>query len=210
MTIQRHDCETPEGESFNALGPGESMLWQGKPDWRVFARTAFHTRLVGIYFLLLTVLALAMGSIGGAIITVLTGAATLGLLNLLAWHAARSTTYTLTNKRVVMGIGMAVDKLINLPLKEIASAELGERGNGYGDIALELSGRHVLGYAMLWPHARPWRLAQPQPMLRALPDAASIARKLANASAAITEIERGVIEDDKPARVPAGLEEAAA
>ena len=33
---------------------GERILWQGSPDWRVLARTAFHTRLVTGYFVLLT------------------------------------------------------------------------------------------------------------------------------------------------------------
>ena len=41
---------------------GEHILWQGSPDWQVLARTAFHTRLVTGYFVLLTGWAL-----GGAI-----------------------------------------------------------------------------------------------------------------------------------------------
>ena len=32
------------------LPPGERILWQGSPEWRALARTAFHTRLVAGYF----------------------------------------------------------------------------------------------------------------------------------------------------------------
>ncbi len=41
------------------LPPGERILWQGKPDWRMLARTAFHTRIVAGYFVLLSVWAVA-------------------------------------------------------------------------------------------------------------------------------------------------------
>jgi hypothetical protein len=57
-----------------------------------------------------------------------------------------------------------------------------------GDIAVTLKGEHRLGYAMLWPHARPWRLSRPQPMLRALPDAARLAQELAQACAALAPV----------------------
>ena len=43
--------------------PGEQILWQGSPDWHVLARTAFHTRFVTGYFILLTAWAL-IGAVG--------------------------------------------------------------------------------------------------------------------------------------------------
>jgi hypothetical protein len=33
----------------------------------------------------------------------------------------------------------------------------------------------------LWPHARPWRVSRPEPMLRCVPDAAAVARLLTQA-----------------------------
>ena len=41
-----------------------------------------------------------------------------------------------------------------------------------------------VAYLLLWPHARPWRLSKPEPMLRAVPDAARVAAILARALAA--------------------------
>ncbi|MGA2129178.1 MAG: PH domain-containing protein, partial [Xanthobacteraceae bacterium] len=34
---------------------------------------------------------------------------------------------------------------------------------------------------VLWPHVRPWHVARPQPMLRAVPDALRVAETLARA-----------------------------
>ena len=41
-----------------------------------------------------------------------------------------------------------------------------------------------LTFAVLWPHARPWHLSRPQPMLRCIPDAQSVAQMLAAGLAA--------------------------
>ena len=38
-----------------ALPAGESLLWQGKPQWRSLAIRALHARKVAIYFLILMV-----------------------------------------------------------------------------------------------------------------------------------------------------------
>ena len=53
-----------------------------------------------------------------------------------------------------------------------------------GDIALTLNTSDKVAYLHLWPHAKPWRLAHPVPMLRVVPDATQIARTLADALAA--------------------------
>lgn len=166
---------TPQGD--------ERVLWEGKPDLPTLARTAFHTRAVAIYFLLLMVTAVALGSIGGAVLTAAAGLATLGLLYSFAWLAARSSTYILTDRRLILNIGMAIEKSVNLPLKMIGAAHLSDRGGGVGDIAIEPLEGHGLGYAILWPHARPLRIAKPQPMLRAIPRVAEVAAKLAAATA---------------------------
>lgn len=191
------------------LPEGEEILWQGAPEWRTFARTAFHTRLIGVYFLLLVALAVASGSIGGAIATGIAGMLGIGLLMLFSWAVARTTVYTLTNRRVVLRIGVALNKCINLPLKQIGGADLNLRGNGHGDIALMLTGPHRIGYAMLWPHARPWKFSRVQPMLRAVPDAEAVAAKLAQATASLVEIDRSLVSNPGPAQ-PAGIKEAVA
>lgn len=171
------------------LPRGETLLWQGAPDWRRLARDAYHTRLVAIYFGVL----LAWGVVDtaapgdaaspvGVGVTAGVAAAALALLYGLAWLAAKTTVYSITSKRVVMRFGIALPKCVNLPFTQIAEARLAANPDGIGDLALALAAKG-LGYAALWPHARPWQLSKPEPMLRALPDAAGVARLLADACA---------------------------
>lgn len=187
--MNEHDDEPIRG--LPGVPPaGEHILWQGAPDWRVLARTAFHVPLVALYFGVLILFGLAGGSVTGALATAGAGALGVGVLVLLAWATSRATVYTLTNRRVVLRIGIALPKCINLPLKLIGAADLRPLADGHGDIALAMTAPQRLGYALLWPHARPWRLREPQPMLRALPDAESVARAIARACADLVPIER--------------------
>lgn len=185
--MTEHDNEPIPGLP-GLLPEGERILWQGSPDWRVLARAAFHTRLVAGYFVVLAGWALASAAahgirdaadLVGAAMTVLAGIVGVGLLHLLAWGAARTSVYTLTNRRVVLRIGMALPKCINLPLRLIGAVDLGVGGDGSGDVSMALAGRQTLGFLALWPHARPWRIVKPQPMLRALPDAAGVGALIA-------------------------------
>lgn len=166
------------------LPPGEEILWQAAPDWRTFARSALHSRGLALYFAALALWSLASGNMIGTAAIVIAGLAAQALLVLFAVLVARTTVYTLTNRRLVLRIGVALNACINLPLSLIGAADLRPRGADHGDIALTLVGRHRLGYAILWPHVRPFRLTRPQPMLRALPGAARLADALARACAA--------------------------
>jgi Bacterial PH domain len=178
-----------------ALPAGERILWQGAPDARALALRAFHLRKLAIYFALLLLWrgAIALGDGASAwqalrSVAVLTPLAllALGLVGLLAWLSARTTCYTLTNHRVVMRIGIVLTVAFNLPLKRLAAADLREAPLGCGDIALALSGRDRIAWLHLWPHARPWHLRQPQPMLRCVPEGARVARLIAQAWSAET------------------------
>lgn len=171
------------------LPPGERILWQGAPEWRSFMTSALRARWMGFYFALLFALAVVGGSLFGMAATLIGGAVLAGLMMVFATMVARTTVYTITNRRVVLRIGVALNSCINLPLKLVESADLRPLGGGHGDIALTLKGRHRLSYALLWPHARPWRIGNPQPMLRALPAAFEVAETLALACAAVSDIE---------------------
>jgi hypothetical protein len=48
-------------------------------------------------------------------------------------------------------------------------------------VVLTLAGSDRIAYLLLWPHARPWRYAQPQPALRCVPDAEAVGLALARA-----------------------------
>lgn len=191
--MTEHDYEPIPGLP-GLLPKDERILWQGAPAWRALARSAFHTRLVTGYFVLLAGwsfgAALARGiegpgDLSGVALTAIFGIVAVGLLNLLAWAAARTTLYTLTNRRIVLRVGIAFSKCINLPLPLVGTVGLATHADGSGDVPLALTGTRKLNFLALWPHARPWRATTPQPMLRAVPDAAAVATQIARACLAV-------------------------
>lgn len=175
------------------LPEGERVLWQGAPSMWGLAVRALHIRKVAIYFCVLlawrvaasladgqALAATAAGAAGLAAVAVLG----LGLLALLAWLAARTTIYAITSRRVMLRIGIALPIFVNLPFRGIEAVALKAFGDGTGDLPLQLHGTVRLAYLHLWPHARPWRVAQPQPMLRAVRDPLAVAAILKDAIAA--------------------------
>jgi len=74
------------------LPPGESIVWQGSPDWQTLARAVFHTRLVAVWFIFVASLAFVGGGTGlkGAVITLAVASLGLGILYFLARASARS------------------------------------------------------------------------------------------------------------------------
>ncbi len=166
----------------SVLPEDERVLWQGAPDWKYLAGAALHIRASALYFAAIVLWAILQGDMNTAIAVSLLGAVVVALFILFAWGVGRTTVYTLTNKRIVLRIGVALNKCINLPLAEIETANLKTLGNGHGNIVLSLKGAPRLGYIMLWPHARSLRFVRPQPMLRAIPDACSVAQILFKAT----------------------------
>ena len=183
-----------DGDPMGTPAADERVLWRGRPHLPVLARSAFHTRKVAIYFAGLISISLALGNMNSAVVCAVLGVLGLAVLQGLAWLSARSTLYILTDTRLIMRIGMAIETRINVPLKHIGAAHLKMRGKEHGDIALELNGERLLGYILLWPHVRPWRFTMPQPMLRAVPEAEKVAKMLADACAKHVEIERNLTE----------------
>lgn len=164
------------------LPEDEHIIWQGAPDWRTMASSALHIRLSGLYFLGIAAFSLYRGDNGTAIAMMFFAIIVCGLFTLFAWGVSRTTVYTLTNKRIVLRIGVALNKCINIPLGEIETANLKTLSGGTGNIVVSLKGMPRLGYLMLWPHVRSLRLVRPQPMLRAIPDAAQVAKMLFEAT----------------------------
>lgn len=196
---------------------GERILWQGSPDWRGLAWRAFHIREVAFYFAVLIAAQPALALLQGSSLAatarpaawlVLAAAAAIGVLTLLAWAYARSTVYTITNRRIVLRIGVALPITINLPFAVVAAAGLNDRRGG-GDIVLGIQPGERVSYAVLWPHVRPWRLSRPEPMLRSLPEAGRVADLLARALAAHAGLP-GTVRTAAPvaandARLPQGV-----
>lgn len=164
------------------LPADEHIHWQSGPDWKNMALTALHIRLAVAYFAAIAIFLASNGDTGSALAVSMLGICVTGLFTLFAWGVGRTTVYTLTNKRLVLRIGVALNKCINLPLSEIQSANLKMLASGHGNIVLDLKGAPRLGYIMLWPHARSLRFVRPQPVLRAIPDAQSVATMLFKAT----------------------------
>ncbi|MFO1306539.1 MAG: photosynthetic complex putative assembly protein PuhB [Burkholderiales bacterium] len=172
------------------LPAGERLLWQGSPSWRALAIRAFHVRKIGIYFAVLLAWRLVLAWRDGEALrdTLLAAAwlvplaaAAIGLLCAVAWLTARSAVYTITDRRVVMRVGVVLEVAFNLPLTSIEGASVQIHRDGTADIPLELDGKDRIAYAHLWPHARPFHVRKPEPMLRCVPDGARVASVLAGA-----------------------------
>lgn len=175
-----------------ALPEGEHILWQGRPDSLRLAKDAWKLNWVLGYFVVLAVARVVASAqsvplntaMGHGIPLLIAGLLAGGILLLMATVQARSTIYTLTNRRVAMRIGAALTMTLNLPYTQIRNAELMRHRSGKGTIAFELMGDTRFSYLMTWPHARPWRLAKTQPALRAIPEVERVARIFAGAAEA--------------------------
>ena len=198
MTIESHGHEhelEPQYGLPERLPANEKILWQGSPDAKVLARSAFHIRKLALYFVALVAINAASVVTDGAtamdVLLALVWPAGLSALALggvwtLAWLTARTAVYTVTDRRVVMRIGIVLTLTFNLPLRTIESAGMRQGPGGHGDIVLALKGPDHIAWLHLWPHARPWHLTRTQPMLRALPQVADVAALLQRAWSAQT------------------------
>ena len=171
---------------------GEEILWQGRPHWWALAKASVAVQWIAGYFVLLAVwrflavmdlLPLDL-AIAASVPFLFLGAICCGLLILFSVLHARSTVYTITNRRVAMRIGAALTLTLNLPYTRIQSADLDLRRDGTGTIALTLEeGAMQFSYLLCWPHVRPWKF-KTQPALRCIPDAERVAALLAEAAEA--------------------------
>ncbi len=186
---REHEFEAQHGLP-ETLPEGERILWQGAPTWFGLARQVFHVDMLALYFVAMLLWRFTASQADGASavealqsLTVLLPLSllALGLLCLVAWLSARSTAYTLTDRRVVMRIGIVLTVTYNLPLKCITAADLRPGAGRSGDLCLALEPDTHIAWLHLWPHVRPWQVKNPQPMLRALDDAKHVARLLGQA-----------------------------
>jgi len=182
-----HEFEAEPGLP-EPLPRGERLIWQGSPDFRMLAIHAFHVRKLALYFtamLALQWLYLSADPLAPLLRPLLTSLGmallALALLTTIAWFSARTTLYTLTDRRIVMRIGIVLTLTFNLPLRQVAGAAIKPQASGHGDIALTLSGSDRIAWLNLWPHARPWQLRQPQPSLRCVPDAQAVGARIQQA-----------------------------
>ena len=182
-----HEFEAAPGLP-EPLPADERLLWQGAPQWRQVAVHVFHVRTLAWYFAAMMLLQ-ATYLLGEPernlfkplLLSFLLSVSSLSILSLMAWLTARTALYTLTNKRVVMRIGVVLTLTFNLPLRMLAAASLKTNPDGTGDIALKLAGNDHIAWLNLWPHARPWVLRHPEPSLRCISDVATVGERILKA-----------------------------
>jgi hypothetical protein len=181
--IRQHESEPVPGLP-ERLPEGERLLWQGRPSRRRVMTDVLKARWVAFYFGLLIVWALAAGwSDGRTMASILFSAGVLcilaaillGLMELYAWAITRTTLYTVTNRRLVMRVGVGSSITLNLPFHKIASAAMVERKDGSGDIVFEAADGVRLSWFHLWPHVRPRHFSKPQAALRCISGVSAVA-----------------------------------
>jgi hypothetical protein len=165
------------------LPPGEHVLWQGQPDTWSLARHAFHVRVLWLYFAVLVAwrayLDLAVAgnpaafAAASVLILLLGGTLTLAI-TALAYISSRTSIYALTDRRLVLRIGVLAPTIINVPFRQIQSVAVRAYRDGTGDFSLGLATGDRIAFLHLWPHARAWRLSRPEPTLRSVPNASAV------------------------------------
>ena len=192
------------------LPDGEQILWHGKPDRAALARYLFRWPWLTGYFALFALLPIAATARAGASVAQIAFSPLLllpvalpiaGLVLLFAWLMSRTTTYVITDRRVVFQVGVAFTRTINIPLALVTDVSSRERKRGI-DIALTLRRPNKIAWLALWPHARSTKLSAPEPMLRALPPASPAAAILADA---VRRAAAGAVHAPRIERSPVGI-----
>ncbi len=192
------------------LPKGEQMLWQGGPSWKHVAFRVLHVRKLMVYFIALvrSVMVETQQMWWSLFALLFLGTVAITMLSVFAYFIAKTTVYTVTEKRVVLRVGVTISMSLNLPYTMVESADLRLFADGSGDIPLLLAGETRVGYVTLWPHARPWKMKRVQPMMRSVPDAARVAQLLARALAAssgqaVQTFETAGVAEPAGAHIPA-------
>ena len=181
--------EPIEGLPAN-LPDGEVILWQGRPHYWFLCVNSLNLYWIFGYFVILAawryIHVLSDSSSGIAFANslpfVISGVLSCLILLIISYVQARTTLYTITNRRIVMRIGAALTINLNIPFKEIKNASIAVQRNGTGTIALEVLGTTKLSYYILWPHARPWKFKDTQPALRCVPNPKAVSEILSKAA----------------------------
>lgn len=184
--------EQPIDIALGLPGPlprGENVLWHGKPEARALARYLFRWPLITAYFGIFALLPVLTTAQAGASVAQIALSPLLLLpfaipvavgIMVSVWLLARTSTYVVTDKRVVLQVGVAFTRTINIPLTLIA--DVSERERAYGvDLALTLRKPNKIAWLAVWPHARSAHLSDPKPMMRGLPPESPAAKILVDA-----------------------------
>ena len=180
---------------------GERILWHGRPRWTNLFRRAYRADFVAGYFAVLAGWNVFDAAIEGR-------ARAGGVGGREDRRDRRRGACSTCFARLGVGAHRAIRRhlaprgdedrrrfaslLQSALLAQIKAATLRVEGDGGGDVMLTLSPSHRIGYLHLWPFARPFRFAHPEPTLRGLADARQVGEILGRALVAAAA-ERGDI-----------------
>lgn len=190
MSDKQHKSGATLAGLREALPEDEHVIWQCSPGAVSIARHALFASWVAGYFAILALsAAVAVLRDGGSIAAAFSaswhliaiGAVTTAALTAIGALIRRSTVYSITSKRVVMQVGMAVPLQLNLPFNKIASADIKLYADGSGDIALTPAEKLPVSYIHLWPHVRGLFVLNPRPALKSIENARDVSALLVKA-----------------------------
>ena len=182
MNGHTHEFEPTFGFP-ESLPTSEKVLWQGSPCAWLIARRIFFLPHLFFYFLIFSCLALIFNSdvltLKDLFVKFLSyislGMVAIFILLAISFLISSTALYSITDKRVVMRIGIVLNLSLNIPFSKIETAELKAYPDKSGDISLNLVPDNKIAYLHLWPHCRPWFFSSPRPRLSCLKDVEVIA-----------------------------------
>ena len=165
------------------LPKDEKIHWQGSPAFESLINKVFLFRLVAIYFLVLLSFAFYWDfqkagqgdALANLFINILLSGFSLGALGFLAYLTATTAIYTITNKRVVMRIGIVLTLTFNIPFRQILASDFKKYSDGTGDISFRLDPSTKIAFIHLWPHCRFKSFAHPEPAIRCIKNVDDVA-----------------------------------
>ena len=187
-------------------GPPERVLWEGRPTWPSILRHVFHLRALTLYFVAVVIWqivdAMSAGEPANNLMASTVGFAGLALgclaiLSMMAWLIWRTTTYLITDRRVILRFGVALPATLDVPLNLVQNASVTVHSDGTGDIAFELPKDQRIAPLLLWPHLKPWQLTKPEPMLRGIDNPEQVAELFASALSAHSSPEQRLVALEK-------------
>lgn len=173
-----------------ALPKNETILWQGSPDFWTIAKDIYFIRVVALYFLFLLSVNLFEGLEAGDSARTISlsllwmfslSMLGIGFLAVLALCVAKTAVYTITDRRIVMRIGVVLTMTFNLPFKAIESADVLKVKKGIGSIAIKVEESSKIAIFHLWPHCRAWKINHPEPLLLGIIEVEKVAQILTQA-----------------------------
>lgn len=166
-----------------SLPKDEKILWQGSPVFASLVNKVFFLRLITIYFIFLLGFALywdfqkvgQSDALINFLANILLSGFSLAALTLLAYLTSSTAVYTLTNKRVVMRIGIVLTLTFNIPFNQILASDFKKHPDGSGDISFRIDPSTKIAFIHLWPHCRFKSFAHPEPALKCIENVDDVA-----------------------------------